>query len=157
MRKHRQSCVGIFIETLNCLLQFSSTHSSKDPLLHIFILKNTSGLLLLKLITRANPTINSPRKKIKEDQYVLKEVKLFACCSLLVTFCQLLVTFFSLLVTFCLLLVTFCSLHVTFCSLLVTFFSLLVTFCSLLVTFCSFLVTFCSLLVTFCLLLGKKF
>ena len=78
---------------------------------------------------------------------------LITFCSLLVTFCSLLVTFCSLLVTFCLLLVTFCSLLVTFCSLLVTFCSLLVTFCSLLVTFCSLLVTFCSLIVTFCSLL----
>ena len=45
------------------------------------------------------------------------EVKLFARCSLLVSFCSLLVTFCSLLVSFCSLLVTFCSLLVTFCSL----------------------------------------
>ena len=71
------------------------------------------------------------------------EVKLFARC--------------SVLVTFCLLFVTFCSLLVTFCSLLVTFCSLLVTFCLLLVTFCLLLVTFCSLLVTFYSLLNEKF
>ena len=41
---------------------------------------------------------------------ILKEVKLFAHCSLLVTFCSLLVTFYTLLVTFCSLLVTFCLL-----------------------------------------------
>ena len=77
------------------------------------------------------------------------EAKLFAPCSLFVTFCSLLVTFCSLLVSFCLLLVTFCSLLITFCSLLVIFCSLLVTFISLLVTFCSLLVTFCSLPVIF--------
>ena len=48
---------------------------------------------------------------------VFEEVKLFAHCSLLVTFCWLFVTFCSLLVTLCLLLVTFCSLLVTFYSL----------------------------------------
>ena len=71
--------------------------------------------------------------------YIMKEVKPFARCSLLVSFYSLLVTFHSLFITFCSLLVTFCSLLVTFYSLLVTFWSLFITFCSLLVTFCSLL------------------
>ena len=76
---------------------------------------------------------------VSYDQFMLRsktgEVKLFACCSLLVSFC---------------------SLHVTFCSLLVSFCWLLVTFFSLLVTFSSLLVTFSTLIVTFCLLLDEK-
>ena len=83
---------------------------------------------------------------VSYGQFMLRsktgEVKLFACCSLLVSFCSLYVTF--------------CSLLVSFCWLLVTFFSLLVTFSSLLVTFSSLLVTFSTLIVTFCLLLDEK-
>ena len=71
------------------------------------------------------------------------EVKLFACCLLLISF-------YRLFVSFCLLLVNFCSLLVSFCL-------LLVTYCSFLVSVCSLLVTFCLLLVTYCLLLHKKF
>ena len=81
-----------------------------------------------------------------EIQYLNKlndEVKLFACCLLLVSF-------YRLFVSFCLLLVNFCSLLVSFCL-------LLVTYCSFLVSVCSLLVTFCLLLVTYCLLLHKKF
>ena len=98
----------------------------------------------LKIILHIN--CSTLKKRIFHCHYMLhinNEVKLFACCSLVVSTC-------SLLVTFCSLLVTCCSLLVSICSLLVTFNSLLVTFCSL-------LVTFCSLLATFCPLLDKKF
>ena len=66
---------------------------------------------------------NSMAKRLGKLHLLNQEVKLFGCCSFLVSFC-------ALFVRFCLLLVTFCLLLVTICSLLVTFWSLLVTFCS---------------------------
>ena len=73
------------------------------------------------------------------DKAEIIEVKLFACCLLLVSFCSLLVSFCSLLVSFCSLLVSFCSLLVSFCSLLFARCSLVFARCSLLFTRCSFL------------------
>ena len=67
--------------------------------------KNKKKIFVLSLFT------NSKNQHIPHvTLHECLDVKLFAHCSLLVTFCSLLVTFCSLLVTFCLLLVTFCSL-----------------------------------------------